>query len=368
MTHDLAVTLREIADEVERLRVERDALRLTVSAIVDVTGRWREVDDDGTLADRAQARVGRMLDYIREVESESIPVFKRNEELRADLEHAHKSVDVARKEADTLRVDLARLHAECDGLRAGHSGTPSADALDGLGRDIHATLDAADVAPGSLRGRVDALLANLRFVRMERETVRSELERVRADLADHRTALAHASAKRDAFREEAERLRADLAALRAERAPPPEPAASERVAWVTYPGDSGPGLHIDGRERGNIVLCDDGTWLASAFGASQVLGLPDEPTARAVLLALAGEDPGVTVALSLRASWTREDVDRALDAGFGWCVAPLLEGYAEGWDGTRRVKDPNVIRQWVAGGQGLMTLRVVEESADGCPF
>ena len=163
-------------------------------------------------------------------------------------------------------------------------------------------------------------------------------------------------------------LRAELDALRAERAPPPEPAASERVAWVTYPGDSGPVLHIDGRERGNIVLCDDGTWLASALGAPQVLAIPDEPTARAVLLALAGEDPGVTVALSLRASWTREDVDRARDAGPGIYVAQLLEGYAEGWDGAQHTEQADVIRAWVAGGQGLMTLRVVEESADGCPF
>ena len=219
--------------------------------------------------------------------------------------------------------------------------------------------------------------------------IRTRLDRIRAGLSDVEEAVKHIDRERhqimDLTREagiidgdvvervealcgEVVGLRAELDALRAEKAPQPEPAASERVAWVTYPGDSGPVLHIDGRERGNIVLCDDGTWLASALGAPQVLAIPDEPTARAVLLALAGEDPGVTVALSLRASWTREDADRALDAGFGWCVAPLLEGYAEGWDGTRRVKDPNVIRQWVAGGQGLMSLRVVEESADDCPF
>ena len=108
-------------------------------------------------------------------------------------------------------------------------------------------------------------------------------------------------------------------------------------------------------------------WWAAGDSDGKTIVMTDERTARAVVVALAGYDPGVTFVLSLRPDWTREDIDAARNYDLGCYLAGMLEGYAEDFDGQQHEDDPQVARRWWGGGYKALTIQAKERSDDN-PF
>jgi len=86
--------------------------------------------------------------------------------------------------------------------------------------------------------------------------------------------------------------------------------------------------------------------------AAQLLS-EDVETARAVLLALAGQECG-RVQFDLRPGATWETILMMRARGLGWVVDALL-----GADGvSSRTADPEIVRAWAAHGQAVLTISV----------
>ncbi len=141
-----------------------------------------------------------------------------------------------------------------------------------------------------------------------------------------------------------------------------EPTQEEAPCPWRWEGDH---LYVDGNIVGSVGTAG-GQWVASGIHPGYVV-MPDERTARAVVVALAGFDPGVTFVLKLRPDWTREDIDAARNHDLGRYVAGMLEGYAEDFDGQQHEDDPAVVRAWWAGGYKALNLSAKDRD-DDCPF
>lgn len=156
-------------------------------------------------------------------------------------------------------------------------------------------------------------------------------------------------------------LRTLAADIRAELEPVQEEAPPPPWTWDGYD------LRVNDDLFGSVGTDPKtGAWTARVcLGNARVVA--DQPTARAVLVAMAGFDPGVTFVLSLRPDWTREDIDAARAWGLGSYVAGMLEGYAEDFDDPQHVDDPEIVRRWWAGGYKALDL-VAKEHDDDNPF
>lgn len=163
---------------------------------------------------------------------------------------------------------------------------------------------------------------------------------------------------RAALLDEVQRLRAELDALRAARTDPePPPPVESRARW-----DEGR-LYVGGELRGYVA--NYGTaWLACLNVA---VYLPDERTARAVLLALAGEDPSSPIGLSIREPVDWQAIGEAWDA-LGPYIGPMLCDLSEG------IRQPQLVgaeeaRTWARSdaARRCMDLRV-DDGADGRPL
>lgn len=150
-----------------------------------------------------------------------------------------------------------------------------------------------------------------------------------------------------------EMVRKLAAEVKAERRPPP--SGSE---WV------GQHFYVDGLYWGYVARMAGGEWVA--MSADRATHAPDERTARAVLMALASLDFGVTVALDLREGWTHDELARLQRTPLVPYISALIEAWMEGAPCPQHVEDVEVIRAWVAHGQDALTLRVVD--ADDVPL
>jgi hypothetical protein len=164
-------------------------------------------------------------------------------------------------------------------------------------------------------------------------------ERVRKLSAD----LRDVAADRD-------RYRAELDAIRAPAAPDVAPGC---VEW------RGRELFVGGRYEGLTGFVGNGKWMV-AFGNRQIDGLPNESTARAVLLALA-DRPFGELTLTLRDGARIEDLTAASKAGLSSYVDGLLKehvlGRSLGYPTTTTM--PEIVRAWVAHGQAALTIEAV---------
>jgi hypothetical protein len=135
---------------------------------------------------------------------------------------------------------------------------------------------------------------------------------------------------------------------------------AERRARTPAAPDVAPGgvewglhvLYIDGKQAGQIFE-HVGGWGVSAPGHDNVIGLPNEATAKAVLLALAGQECG-RVEFGLREDAPIGGLLAARSGGLGSFVTDLVAGM------TPWTKDPFTVRAWAAHGQAALTISVPE--------
>jgi hypothetical protein len=154
----------------------------------------------------------------------------------------------------------------------------------------------------------------------------------------------------------------DVRTLAAEIRTALEPAQEEAPCPWVWEGDT---LRVGVLNAGRVGRFKG--WWAAGDSDGKTIVMTDEFTARAVVVALAGFDPGVTFALSLHPDWTREDIDAARAWGLGSYVAGMLEGYAEDFNGQQHEDDPQIARRWWAGGYKALTIQAKERSDDN-PF
>ena len=286
------------------------------------------------------------------------------------------ALDETREERDSARASLSHYADkvnECGAL-LDRAGIPT----NGVSQRLTALIaDRAD-----LERRLDAttldrdnLVKTLETVRGERDDLRNTTAKcqtacnsagiaIRADVSER---VYHMSAELSLLRQERDDLARRLEQAEDERdALHPKPEGPVVVApcpwtWDTYT------LRANGKLYGSIGMDPaTGMWTARVcLGDARVVS--DERTARALLVAVAGYDPGVTFILTLRPEWTREDIDAARNHDLGSFVAGLLEGYAEDFDGQQHDPDPRIARRWWAGGYKALNLSVKDRD-DDCPF
>jgi hypothetical protein len=199
-------------------------------------------------------------------------------------------------------------------------------------------IDTALTAAGIEQAQDLTLAQRVAELARQRDRHRDELINIRILLDDHNIAGDIPAAVAMLLQERAERRA---------RTPPAPDVAPGGVEWGLHV------LYIDGKQAGQIFEYVGG-WGVSVPGRDNVLGLPNEPTARAVLLALAGQECG-RVEFDLRPGATWETILMMRARGLGWVVDALL-----GADGvSSRTADPEIVRAWVAHGQAALTIEAV---------
>ncbi len=178
--------------------------------------------------------------------------------------------------------------------------------------------------------------------------LRRERDNLRTERAQVREMLDGAGITSDTVPAAVAMLIKERAEWRAQTPAAPD-VAPVGVVWL------GLGLHVNGIYEGEYSGPDtsDGWW---AYRGAEIVGpLPNEATARAVLLALAGQECG-TVRFGVRPGATWETILAARDSALGWVVDCLLrpETYPP------RTADPEIVRAWVAHGQAALTISVPE--------
>ena len=239
----------------------------------------------------------------------------------------------------------------------------------------HVQLDGVCVAYGPLRDRVRELAARVR-------TVESTANKISDEMAVWDGSVGQIPARIAALGRERDRLRAERTHVRelldgAGIAADTIPAAvamllKERAEWRARmpaapdvaPGGvewRGCGLHVNGAYSGEYCEAREGGWWAHR-GADTIGPLPNEPTARAVLLALAGQECG-TVAFRLRETSTVADL-MALQSTDLWHYAgAMVDDLRDGIPiGEQETEDAAIVRAWVAHGQAALTIEAVSDA------
>lgn len=203
-----------------------------------------------------------------------------------------------------------------------------------------AALNEAGVLSGPLPERVRKLSADLRDVTADRDRLRADLNAIYNIITDFDPGE---SPGPDGFP-------ARLRELLTDRTPPAPDVApvSVGVGWSGY------GLSINGDYFGEYCEAREGGWWVHVNG-SGTGPLPNELTARAVLLALAGQECG-RVEFGLREDAPVGALIAAVIAGLGSFVTDLVAG------GTTWTKDPATVRAWVEHGQAALTIEAVSDA------
>jgi hypothetical protein len=143
----------------------------------------------------------------------------------------------------------------------------------------------------------------------------------------------------------------ERAAWRA-RTPPAPDVVPVGVEW------RGAYLYIDGKRAGDVWTGIGGWGVTMTEARGGVVELPDEPTARAVLLALAGQECG-RVEFGLRESATVTDLIALQATDLWFYVGAMLEDIADGVPVCHQTtKDPASVREWAEHGQAALTISV----------
>jgi len=201
-----------------------------------------------------------------------------------------------------------------------------------------AALNEAGVLSGPLPERVRKLSADLRDVTADRDHLRAERTQVREMLDG-------AGIASDTIPAAVAMLLKERAEWRA-RTPPAPDVAPGGVEW------RGRSLFIGGEYVGHLFTNED-EWYVRFNNRDLDAGFPDVETARAVLLALAGQECG-RVQFDLRPGATWETILMMRARGLGWVVDALL-----GADGvSSRTADPEIVRAWAEHGQAALTISV----------
>jgi hypothetical protein len=209
--------------------------------------------------------------------------------------------------------------------------------INGEYRDIASILTDAGI-PTDHDDSELTLLARVRTLAIRRANERRDLAHVRELLDAHNIAGDIPAAVAMLLQERAE--------WRA-RTPPAPDVAPGGVEW------RGDVLFVNGANVGHIYRRRDGLCDAHSDRAS-ALGL-DEATARAVLLALAGQECG-RVTFDLRPGAKLADICRLRASSLNWVCDDPPSGDA---DEPAWTVDPEDVRAWVAEWQAVLTIEAV---------
>jgi hypothetical protein len=290
----------------------------------------------GEVLDNAGVGPGDPADRVGEL-------ARQRDNLRAERTHVRELLYAAGITSDTIPAAVAMLLQERAEWRARTPAAPD------VGTQVMADIAYAREARRQQRTEADD----------DKHTRREWVDGVTAYLADANEPLALVSESRAALVAAAATLVAALESMdrRAARARDEMAAAAPDVApgGVEWRGRE---LFVGGRYEGLTGFVGNGEWMV-AFGNRQIDGLPNEATARAVLLALAGQECG-RVEFGLRP----DALGGALIAAcrvdtIGALVGDVWERHQRGMD-RRWSEDPALVRAWVAHGQAALTISVPE--------
>jgi len=207
-----------------------------------------------------------------------------------------------------------------------------------------AAFNEAGVLSGPLPERVRKLSADLRDVTADRDHLRAERTQVREMLDG-------AGIASDTIPAAVAMLLKERAEWRA-RTPPAPDVAPGGVEW------RGRSLFIGGEYVGHLFTNED-EWYVRFNNRDLDAGFPDVETARAVLLALAGQECG-RVEFGLRESATVADLLALQHTNMWFFVGAMVDDLREGAPiGAQTSKDPASVREWVAHGQAALTIEAV---------
>jgi len=323
----------------------------------DVVGRVRDLVRSREASDMGAADTLRRLDAVTLDRDNLVGKLDAMRESRGRYADAVTECGALLDKAGVPMDGLVRRVATLIGERNDHRAKVKAldEERDDLARRLEQAEDERDALRVELKRAIDSESrweATIRQLRDERDGAREDLHK-------------HGGAAMSTLAEMVREVCEDLAHVKAD-ALRPKPTGPVVVApcpwtWDTYT------LRANGKLYGSIGMDPaTGMWTARVcLGNARVVS--DERTARALLVAVAGYDPGVTFILTLRPEWTREDIDAARNHDLGSFVAGLLEGYAEDFDGQQHDPDPRIARRWWAGGYKALNLSV-KDLDDDCPF
>jgi hypothetical protein len=279
-------------------------------------------------ADEMEAQYARIERLVADLRDRADKIH----EVRRELARAGFPVDEGDWPVDQLRAlianragilaSLEEVRNELDGLQTDYGQ------FDKTYDNTSKLLDDAGYYDGSVLERTARIIA--------------ERDNLRADLNAARIAIRELEDNNLDRVREVTALRKEVAALRAPKA----------VEW------RGGALLINGVNVGNVCGVIGGMW--EARGSARVCRLPNEPTARAVLLALA-DQPFGELAFGLRDDARVEDLAAASKAGLSSYVDSLLRVRVRGLNSGCPVttKAPEVVSMWVAHGHRALTVEAV---------
>ena len=260
---------------------------------------------------------GPLPDRVRKLADELAAVTADRNNLRAERTQVREMLDGAGIASDTIPAAVAMLLKERAEWRA-------------RGPEVFGYVD----TPSYVR-------------------VRDERDRLRVEISDLLT-------ERAAVRDLLDRAGLDgpicamVAGLVKGRTPPAPDVAPGGVGveW----GIGGYELSVNGENVGEIAYCGGDMWCTFRVGMEPVTRLRDDATARAVLLALAGQDCG-RVVFGLRESATVADLRKIKASPLEWVYDDLLLDPTCG--PTTWTTEPDDVRAWVAHGQAALTIEAV---------